>query len=32
MEGMYMLLSQADKDLIEFAENAIRENYDTILP
>ena len=25
-----MLLSQADKDLIEFAANAIRENYDNV--
>ena len=28
MEGLYMSLSQADKDLIEFAANAIKANYD----
>ena len=27
MEGLYMSLSQADKDLIEFAANAIKANY-----
>ena len=30
MEGMYMALNQADKELIEFAANVIRENYDNV--
>ena len=30
MEGLYMSLSQADKDLIEFAANAIKANYDNV--
>ena len=30
MEGLYMSLNQADKDLIEFAANAIKANYDNV--